>query len=1538
MKSLASHRWIRSLIQSWLSQPARLKRNARTLYRLQIETLEDRVVPSNWLVTNTSNSSSTSGSLPWAVAHANTDTSNADITFSPTAFPSATTITLAATLTLSNTAHSITIDGSGAGPITVSGGGSVEDFSVNASVTAILSNFTIANGHAGFNGGGISNAGNLTLTNDVLTGNLAGYEGGGLYNTGTAAVSNVTLTNNAMQGNGGGFGGGIFSSGSITIANSVFTANTSAYSGSAISGAGTMVVTNTTFSNNVASYGAMEVHDVAATVIGCTFTGNTSSNGGAVWMSIFNGPTTALTMVDCTLTGNATHNQGGAIAANNLSNLSLNLTHCTLVGNTAMNGGGGVYIGSSSTPTTLVNTIVAGNTVHGSPSDISGAVSGSNNLIGTGAGMTGITNGTNGNQVGTSSSPINPLLNSLSNNGGPTQTMSEQTGSPAIGAGGAVTTLSIGVADTTTTTITPANLSGLAASALPALTSGSYFTIQIDSEQMAVTAASSTTLTVVRGVNGTSPAMHASGAPVYVVSDQRSYLVPENSPPVVDKGAYQSMGINVIPVTPLSFTGQPTSTFLNASLGTVSVADVNGGTPVVGAAITITISSGAFNGIRTAITNASGIATFSNLSVPATGTYTLTASSSGAVASSNSFTISAGPPVGIVVTTNSDAVSHSGISLRNAITTANADAAAGQVVTITFASSVNGQTITLSQGTLNLTGLGAGSVTIDGSATAPITVSGADSQEVFNVGTNVSVAISNLTIANGHANYSGGGIFNAGTLALTNDVLTANASGYDGGGLYNTGTATLTNVTLSDNSAPGGSLNGGGGAFNTGSMTVAASTFTDNTTSFNGAGVDNTCTMTVTNSTFSGNVGGWGALETDNGKSTVVGCTFTGNHANDGGAAVALSNSGTTTVVTMIDCTITGNTSQGSGGAIWTNNLTSLAVNLVNCTISGNTGTTSAGGLFFWTTGTVATLSNTIVANNMVGSSTSDISGAVSGNNNLIGNGTGMTGITNGTNGNQVGTSSSPINPLLNSLSNNGGPTQTMSEQTGSPAIGAGGADTTLGAAVSNATTPTITIADLSRLDASAQPALSSGSYFTIQIDSEQMAVTGASAYTLTVVRGVNGTTAVAHASGAVRVRGVGSARYLVPANSPPVLDVGAYQSIGSVVLTTVTSVNPNNGNPSGGTSVVITGTNFTGATAVNFGAFAATSFTVNSDSQITAIDPAGSGVVNVTVVTPNGTSATSSADQFTYNAPTTTSLTSNPVGPITQGTPITFTANITGDPSVGTVSFYYDYGAGDQFQIGSAVNVINGSATSASTAGLPVGSDTITAIYGGGVGFQGSTGTLIIQVTAPPPNITNVVINQDISSLYNAAGQSSPGTQRSMVEDIVYTFSEAVNIASPAVDPNVFTVAVAPGWTGTVPTTVEWAPVAGSGDTQWEVDFGVNPNASGSQTGALASITNGAYTITVTDPSSITAQRDSQSLNLAAGGINGATQSFYRLFGDISADGFVNAADNYQLKIALMTYNPAFDYYQYGVVNACDNWQFKADQSVNFSGFTATI
>ncbi len=81
----------------------------------------------------------------------------------------------------------------------------------------------------------------------------------------------------------------------------------------------------------------------------------------------------------------------------------------------------------------------------------------------------------------------------------------------------------------------------------------------------------------------------------------------------------------------------------------------------------------------------------------------------------------------------------------------------------------------------------------------------------------------------------------------------------------------------------------------------------------------------------------------------------------------------------------------------------------------------------------------------------------------------------------------------------------------------------------------------------------------------------------------------------------------------------------------TVSSISPAVGTTTGGTVVTITGTDFIGATAVAFGTTSATSFSVVNNTSITATSPAGAGTVDVTVTTPLGTSATSSADHFTY-------------------------------------------------------------------------------------------------------------------------------------------------------------------------------------------------------------------------------------------------------------------------------------------------------------------
>ena len=113
-----------------------------------------------------------------------------------------------------------------------------------------------------------------------------------------------------------------------------------------------------------------------------------------------------------------------------------------------------------------------------------------------------------------------------------------------------------------------------------------------------------------------------------------------------------------------------------------------------------------------------------------------------------------------------------------------------------------------------------------------------------------------------------------------------------------------------------------------------------------------------------------------------------------------------------------------------------------------------------------------------------------------------------------------------------------------------------------------------------------------------------------------------------------------------------------------VTGISPATG-PTG-TSVAVSGTGFTGATAVAFGTVPATSFTVNSDTSITAVSPAGSGTSDLTVTTPAGTSAVTAADKFLSVSPPTVSAIAPAEGPTSGGTAVAITgANLTGATSV---------------------------------------------------------------------------------------------------------------------------------------------------------------------------------------------------------------------------------------------------------------------------------
>ena len=103
----------------------------------------------------------------------------------------------------------------------------------------------------------------------------------------------------------------------------------------------------------------------------------------------------------------------------------------------------------------------------------------------------------------------------------------------------------------------------------------------------------------------------------------------------------------------------------------------------------------------------------------------------------------------------------------------------------------------------------------------------------------------------------------------------------------------------------------------------------------------------------------------------------------------------------------------------------------------------------------------------------------------------------------------------------------------------------------------------------------------------------------------------------------------------------GFHDLIGmSTSQTAITSVDPAAGPGAGGTRVTITGKGLSEVSAVHFGASSAREFEVVSDSELVAVSPPGSGVVNITVTTPAGGSHVGIANEFSYETSTVTSIT----------------------------------------------------------------------------------------------------------------------------------------------------------------------------------------------------------------------------------------------------------------------------------------------------------
>ncbi|MFX0578981.1 IPT/TIG domain-containing protein [Nocardia nepalensis] len=232
------------------------------------------------------------------------------------------------------------------------------------------------------------------------------------------------------------------------------------------------------------------------------------------------------------------------------------------------------------------------------------------------------------------------------------------------------------------------------------------------------------------------------------------------------------------------------------------------------------------------------------------------------------------------------------------------------------------------------------------------------------------------------------------------------------------------------------------------------------------------------------------------------------------------------------------------------------------------------------------------------------------------------------------------------------------------------------------------------------------------------------------------------------------------------------------LAVPSLSSISPSQGATSGGTSVVLAGSGFTGATAVTFGGAAATSFTVDSDAQITAVAPAGTGIVSVNVTGPSGTS---NAVPYVYVVvPTITSI-SPASGPTSGGTSVVVTG--TGFTGPLTVRF----GAtSTTFTIDSATQI---------TAVAPADSAGAVQVT---VTGSGGTSNGVVYTYVPVPTLISVSPNQG-----PAAGGTTvtiAGTGLSTATAVAFGNTAATSFT---VDLDTQVTAVAPAGAGTVQVTV---------------------------------------------------------------------------------------------------------------------------------------
>ena len=196
----------------------------------------------------------------------------------------------------------INITGPGQAQLTLSGNNLSSIFQGDAGAVAAIAGLSVSEGNSAGNGGAITNAGSLTLSNVVVTNSIAAEDGGGIYNTGSLTVNSSEISGNIATGN----GGGAATTGISVFYDSTLSANVASGTGGGIENSGAVAIPQSTFYGNSAADGAGIENEAIGTLVMAqsTLTGNTASGQAGGTVTNQNDAQSAVVILNSIVAGN----------------------------------------------------------------------------------------------------------------------------------------------------------------------------------------------------------------------------------------------------------------------------------------------------------------------------------------------------------------------------------------------------------------------------------------------------------------------------------------------------------------------------------------------------------------------------------------------------------------------------------------------------------------------------------------------------------------------------------------------------------------------------------------------------------------------------------------------------------------------------------------------------------------------------------------------------------------------------------------------------------------------------------------------------------------------------------------------------------------------------------------------------------------------------------------------------------------------------------------------------------------------------------